>query len=160
MASDARLAAPLLRPATPEDEPFLRELFRVTREAEFAALPLAPGQVRALCDAQFDAQLAGYRGAYTEVQQFVVVSPDESAGRLIRGRDGSSLWLLDIALMPAFRHHGLGSQLVRGLQDEARACALPLRLHVEKSSPWLAWYQRLGFVLDAASGLHYELTWS
>jgi ribosomal protein S18 acetylase RimI-like enzyme len=158
MASDARLAAPVLRPATPEDEPFLRELYRITREAEFAVLP--PAQMRVLCDAQFDAQLAGYGSTYAEVRQFVVASRGEPVGRLIQARDASGLWLLDIALMPAFRHRGWGGQLVRGLQDEARACALPLRLHVEKSSPWLAWYQRLGFELEGASGLHYELRWA
>jgi ribosomal protein S18 acetylase RimI-like enzyme len=158
MASDARLATPVLRPATPEDEPFLRELYRVTRGAEFAALP--PMQVRAICDAQFDAQLAGYRGAFQEVRQLVVASREEPAGRVIKARDASSLWLLDIALMPAFRHRGWGSQLVRGLQDEARACASPLRLHVEKSSPSLAWYQRLGFVVEDTSELHCELKWA
>ena len=160
IGSDARSAAPTLRPATPEDEPFLRELYRVTRAGEFAALPLAPAQLRALCDTQFDAQLAGYRAAYRQVQQFVVASPDEPAGRLIKARDATGLWLLDIALMPAFRHRGWGGQLVRGLQDEARACASPLRLHVEKSSPWIAWYQRLGFVVEEESGLHYEFKWT
>jgi len=160
IGSDARSAAPTLRPATPEDEPFLRELYRVTRAGEFAALPLAPAQLRALCDTQFDAQLAGYRAAYCQVQQFVVASSDEPAGRLIKARDATSLWLLDIALMPEFRGRGLGGHLVRALQDEARTSASPLRLHVEKSNPWLAWYQRLGFVVEGASGLHYELKWT
>jgi ribosomal protein S18 acetylase RimI-like enzyme len=159
-ASDDRSAAPVLRPATPEDEPFLRELYRVTRSAEFAALPLEPAQLRALCDSQFDAQLAGYGGAYPQVRQFVVASRDEPAGRLITARDATSLWLLDIALMPAFRGRGWGGQLVRGLQDEARASARALRLHVEMSSPWLAWYQRVGFVVEGASGMHYELRWT
>jgi ribosomal protein S18 acetylase RimI-like enzyme len=159
-ASDARLAAPALRPATPEDEPFLRELYRVTRGGEFAALQLEPAQLRALCDAQFDAQLAGYLVGYPKMQQFVVGSRDEPAGRLIIAHDAPSLWLLDIALMPAFRHRGWGGQLMRGLQGEARASACALRLHVEKASPWLAWYQRLGFVVENESGLHYELKWS
>jgi ribosomal protein S18 acetylase RimI-like enzyme len=157
---DAPSATPVLRAVTREDEPFLRELYRVTRIPEFATLALSEAQLSALCNAQFDAQAAGYRSTYPQAEHLLICSHEQPAGRLVRARDAEGLVLVDIALMPAFRRRGWGRLLLRALQDEARASAAPLRLHVEKSSPALAWYLRLGFAVSGEEGAHYALRWT
>jgi GNAT superfamily N-acetyltransferase len=150
---------PSLRASTPDDEPFFRELYRMTRFAEFAQLPLSAAQVNALCDAQFEAQAAGYRCAFPHAQHFAICCAGERVGRLIVAADARELLLVDLALMPAFRGRGWGALLVRKLQDQARASALPLRLQVERSSPVLNWYRELGFAVSGADGTHLSMTW-
>ena len=159
MCEDRHAPAPELRPATPADEPFLRELYRTTRIAEFSLLPLDEAQIAALCNAQFDAQAVGYRIAYPEAEHRVVWLAGKRAGRLITARDDEGIIVLDLALMPAFRRRGWGSFLVRGVQEIAAASALPLRLHVEKSNTAMAFYEGLGFVVAGDEGLRYVLRW-
>jgi ribosomal protein S18 acetylase RimI-like enzyme len=159
MREDRNAPEPELRFATPADEPFLRELYRTTRIAEFSLLPLDEEQLAALCNAQFDAQAAGYRIAYPEAEHRVVWLASERAGRLVTARDDEGIIVLDLALTPEFRGRGWGTFLVRGLQQIASASSLPLRLHVEKSSPALAFYERLGFVAVGDEALRYVLRW-
>jgi GNAT superfamily N-acetyltransferase len=153
-------ALPSLRAATADDEPFLRRLYGETRISEFASLPLSEAQVTALCDAQFDAQAAGYRSAYPGATHFVVCSEGASVGRMIVAADARQLLLVDLCLMSAFRGRGWGRLLVRGLQDQARASAVPLRLQVERSSTVLGWYRELGFVVSGAEGTHISMSWT
>jgi ribosomal protein S18 acetylase RimI-like enzyme len=153
-------ALPSLRRAIADDEPFLRSLYREARLAEFASLPLSGAQLSALCDAQFDAQAAGYRGDYPEANHFVVCSGGDRVGRLITARDTQALLLVDLVLLPACRGRGWGSLLVRQLQEEARASAVPLRLHVEDGSPAATWYRKLGFTVCGHEGTHSCMTWT
>ena len=151
---------PSLRPATPADEPFLRQLYREARSAEFASLGWTEAQVAALCDAQFDVQAAGYRSAFPQAEHFVACLGEAPVGRVITARDGQGLLVVDIALMPHARGRGWGTQLIRGLQERARAAAMPLRVEVERSSRAVAWYRRLGFVECGESGLHLAMAWT
>jgi GNAT superfamily N-acetyltransferase len=151
---------PLLRAAAPADEPFFRSLYRETRLAEFASLPLSDAQVRALCDAQFDAQAAGYRSAWPTAEHHVVCFEGERVGRLVVAADAQGLWLVDILLAPSLRGRGWGRLLVRGLQERARASAVPLRLHVERSSDALGWYRELGFAVTGEEGTHVSMEWT
>jgi ribosomal protein S18 acetylase RimI-like enzyme len=157
---DLPLAAPVLRPVTPEDEPFLRALYRATRGPELAALPWSDAQVAAFCNMQFDAQAAGYRSAFPRAEHLLICGTEAPAGRMIKSSAGKGLVLVDIALMPAFRNRGWGSLLLRSLQDEARARAVPLRLQVEKASSALAFYLRLGFTITGEQGLHFTMSWT
>jgi len=150
---------PMLRPATPEDESFLRELFRETRAAEFAALSWAPAQVAALCNLQFDAQAAGYRTSFPQARHLIICDDHVPAGRMIKAETGDGLLLVDLALLPAFRNRGWGSQLVRSLQEEARNRAVALFLQVDKNGPAQALYRRLGFTVEGDDGVRYTMRW-
>jgi ribosomal protein S18 acetylase RimI-like enzyme len=149
-----------LRPATAADEPFLRALYRSTREAEFAMLGWTQPQVAALCDMQFRAQAAGYRRDHPGAEYLVICAPaGEAVGRLTRARYPDALLLVDIAVLPAFRGRGAGTWAIRTLQDEAAARAVPLFLHVDKANPALSLYQRLGFVIESDDGMRYGMRW-
>jgi len=149
-----------LRAAMPGDERFFRELYRETRKAEFAGLAWGTGEVQALCDAQFDMHARAHRSAFPEAEHFVVELDGAAAGRMIVGRAAEGLWLLELALMPAIRGQGVGSRLLRGLQERARAASVPLHVHVEASSRALGWYRRLGFTDLGQEGLHVVLAWT
>ena len=52
---------------------------------------------------------------------------------------------MDIALLPEFRNHGIGSTLLEQILEEGRNRNLPVTIHVERFNPALHLYERLGF---------------
>ena len=149
-----------LRRASADDEPFLRALFRTTRESLLQAMPLAEAQRAVLCDMQFRAQAAGYRDAHPGADYFVVCdAAAEPIGRLTRASRDDALVLVEIALVPQARGHGIGTSLVRALQSEARSRGIALELSVESTNPALRLYRRLGFAASAHDGIRYSMRW-
>lgn len=154
------MSAFTLRPATPEDVPFLRTLFRSTREALLAAMPCDEAQRDMLCEMQFRAQALGYRAAYPQAEDLVVCNAQgEAVGRLMRATSGGALVLVDIALTPASRGRGIGTALIRALQYEAASRAIPLMLSVETSNPASALYRRMGFRAEEGDGMRVRMRW-
>jgi ribosomal protein S18 acetylase RimI-like enzyme len=153
-------SAPLLvRPATPQDEPFLRDVYASTRAAELAILPWSDAEKRAFCDQQFDAQITSYRRTFRETEDLVVCSGATPVGRILRALTPSDLILLDFALLPEYRNRGWGGILLCRMQEQARTAKVPMVLHVELHSPALALYRRHGFVIIGEDSLRYEMKW-
>jgi ribosomal protein S18 acetylase RimI-like enzyme len=148
------------RTAHAEDEPFLREVYRATRAWEFAVLRMEAAALRALLDSQFDLQAAGYRRDCPGAVFSVICCDGQPAGRMIHACTEDGLLLMDIALAPAFRNRGLGTQVLRRLQEEARSASLKMVLHVEKGNPALALYQRLGFRVTGSDALRCFMQWN
>ncbi len=153
---DAGLA---VRPATAADEPFLREVFACTRAAELARVPWTDAQKQAFCDQQFDAQVADYRRNFRETEDLVVQVGTTRAGRILKALTPNELILLDFVLLPEHRNRGLGSRLLRAMQDEARAARVPMVLCVDLHSPALVLYRRHGFVITGEDSLRYAMKW-
>jgi len=161
MNREPRVQPFLLRPAAPDDDAFLRALYRATREPEIAAWGWPEPQITAFCDMQFLARSEGYRRDYPEAEYLVICAAHEgSIGRLTRARCEDRLALVDIAMLPAFRGHGAGTWAIRLLQQEAAAHAVPLDLHVERANPALALYRRLGFVVVSDDGIRFGMRWA
>ncbi len=146
------------RAAVPGDTAFLRMLYRTTREPELAHAPWSEQQKAAFCDMQFMAQTHSFDITYPDAERLVIRVGDFSAGRLIKSA-ADGLTLVDIALLPEFRNRGLGTAILRLLQDEADAMAAPLRLSVVKSNRALALYRRLGFAVTGEGTFHYSMQW-
>ena len=66
---------------------------------------------------------------------------------------------MDIALLPAFRGTGLGSQILSTLQSRARQSGKPLTIHVETNNPARRLYLRLGFEEQEAKGVYLLMRW-
>jgi microcystin-dependent protein len=64
-----------------------------------------------------------------------------------------------IALLPEHRRAGIGTKLLRTLQNEARTAGKTLTIHVEKFNPALRLYQRLGFRQIEDKGVYLFLEW-
>jgi len=69
----------------------------------------------------------------------------DPVGRLYIDRRKTEIRIIDIAILPAFRSHGIGTQVLNWLFAEADNVQLPVSIHVEKYNRALHWYQRLGF---------------
>ena len=151
--------SPRLRTATPEDEQFLRAVYAGTRAEELARVPWSDEQKRAFTDMQFVAQDAHYRRHYPTAQYSIIEVQGVPAGRLYVDRLEKEILIIDIALLPEHRRVGIGTKLLRELQDEAHTAGKVLTIHVEKFNPALRLYQRLGFQQIEDKGVYLLLEW-
>lgn len=130
-----------LRPVTPADDAFLFELYATTRP-DIASLGLGDVLLRV----QWQAQRQGYLARYPHSEHQLVLLDGRPAGRLWVAREPGELRLVDISLLPAHRGTGVGTGLLRALQQEATAADKPLRLSVAWDNPARRLYARLGFM--------------
>lgn len=140
-----------LRPATASDEAFLFTLYASTREGEVAMWGWAPAQREAFLRMQWLAQGRDWAARYAGAEHRLVLVDGQPAGRMLVTRGGREWRLVDIALLPASRGAGVGTRLLRELQDEAARARVPLKLRVLKDSPARRLYTRLGFQTDPAA---------
>lgn len=145
---------PSLRPATPEDEPFLLELYASTRVEELAGLGWDDNQKQAFIKMQF---LARER-SQPRADNRIIVLNGRSVGRMLVDRGADAILLRDIALLPEYRNAGVGSHLVQDLIKEATSVGKPIQLHVVASSPAVRFYERLGFHRSGAD-TQYEIAY-
>ncbi len=143
-----------LRPAEEADRPFLVDLYGSTREQELAQVDWDDGQKRAFVEHQFTAQDAHYRQNYPGATLDLIEVGGERAGRLYVFRGKSDIRIMDIALAPAFRGRGIGTQLLRALIGEADASGRNLSIHVEYDNPARSLYDRLGFRPAGEHGIY------
>lgn len=140
---------------------FLYTLYRSTREQELTLFPWSEAQKAAFCEMQFTLQSASYSQTYPQAQHLIICASDgRPAGRVIKAVLDQALQLVDIALLPTFRGQGWGSALIVQLQHEAADIGLPVQLSVEKTSPALRLYTRLGFRPFAEDAMRLRMEWS
>lgn len=149
-----------LRPETPADEPLSRAVYAAARADEVARVPWTEEQKAAFLSMQFEAQRAHYREHYADAAFDVVVVDGADAGRLYVGRYDGEVRVIDIALLPEYRGRGVGTGLLTGLLDEARASGRKVVIHVEHENPARSLYDRLGFVPVETVGPYVRMEWT
>lgn len=149
-----------LRPITPEDDSFLAGLYASTRAGELAVTGWSAEDKALFCRRQFDAQTAHYRENYPGASLQVIERSGEPVGRLYVARWESEIRIMDIALLPEHRGAGIGTKLLRQLQEEARSAGKSLTIHVERFNPALRLYERLGFKQIEDKGVYLLMSWS
>ncbi|HME69038.1 MAG TPA: GNAT family N-acetyltransferase [Myxococcota bacterium] len=154
-----RHAAVTLRPARGEDAPFLRGLYASTREEELLALDWSATQRETFLSLQFEAQDRHYRAHYPQAQFDVIEREGAPVGRLVVDRRDDVIHVLDISLLPAQRGTGLGSALLRELQEEAAVRGSVIVLHVARTNPALRLYARLGFRVLHEEAIYVGMEW-
>jgi ribosomal protein S18 acetylase RimI-like enzyme len=136
-----------LRPAQPEDRPFLFRLYATTRADELAVLPWTDEQKRSFLEQQFLAQDRAYRDNYPDATFSVIIRAGEPIGRLYVAPLGDDeLRVIDIALLPEERGKEIGSELMTGVIASAVHEGRMVSLHVERWNRAVRFYERLGFV--------------
>jgi ribosomal protein S18 acetylase RimI-like enzyme len=148
-----------LRPITPEDESFLASLYASTRTEELAQTNWSEEQKAMFCRMQFNAQTADYRANYPDASFQIIEREGIAAGRLLVMRSDDALHVIDIALMPAHRGAGIGTKLLKELQDEARAAGKKVSIYVERFNPARRLYDRLGFQQVAEKEVYLLMEW-
>ncbi len=148
-----------LRPETDDDIPFLQRLYASTRAEELKVVPWSEEQKQAFLVDQFRAQRLHYRQHFKSCAFDVIERCGQPAGRLYLEPRGSRLHVVDITLMPEWRGQGIGTAILRALQESARAQGLRVGIMVEVFNPARRLYDRLGFVETANHGVYLEMEW-
>ena len=148
-----------LRPITPEDEEFLARVYASSRAEELAITDWNDEQKADFCRRQFDAQSAYYAANYPEASFQIIERDGVPIGRLYAARWEKEIRIVDITLLPKFRGTGIGTKLLRDLQDDARAAGKSLTIHVERFNRALGLYQRLGFDQVEDKGVYLLMRW-
>ena len=150
-----------LCPFLPEaDEAFWFQVYCSTREEELAQLNWDETQRETFLSVQFAAYRQHYRTKLPDANYEVVLHDGCPAGIFIVARRQDEIRLADIALLPEYRNGGIGTALLRGLQDEAAQLGKPVTLHVRMNNRAVSFYQRLGFYEVSQDGVYYLMKWS
>lgn len=147
-----------LRPAQPDDEAFLFQLYRDTRAEEIAAWGWDEAQQQAFLSMQFRARTLSY-SAYPSIEHRIILEAERPIGRLLISQMEDEIRLVDIALLSKTRGQGIGAKLISDLLARATREAKPVRLHVEKFNRALGLYQRLGFQVLEDTGTQFFMEW-
>jgi GNAT superfamily N-acetyltransferase len=148
-----------LRPIAPEDDSFLAGVYASTRTEELAVTGWSDEEKAVFCRRQFDAQSAHYRENYPGASLQIIERDEIPIGRLYVAHWEREIRIMDIALLPEHRGAGLGTKLLRDLQQEARSTGKSLTIHVERFNPALRLYQRLGFQQIEDKGVYLLMRW-
>lgn len=148
-----------LRSEAESDTPFLTQLYASTREDELAPVPWTAEQKAAFLAQQFAAQRHHYR-THNPTCRFEVIQRDGvPVGRLYLEEFSHRLHIVDIALLPACRGHGLGTQILEAIHQLSRDSGRPVTIMVEKFNPARRLYARLGYAEVEDHNVYLELEW-
>lgn len=149
-----------LRSITTDDLPVLYQVYASTRTEELAQTDWTDDQKAAFLQQQFAAQHAYYQANYSTAQFQIIEQHGIPIGRLYVDRWADQIRIVDIALLPDQRGHGVGTQLLQSILSEGQLAGLPVTIHVERFNPALRWYERLGFRVAEDKGVYYFLKWT
>lgn len=149
-----------LRPITPEDVSFLAGVYASTRSDELAVTGWSDEDKAVFCRRQFDAQSAHYAATYPGASFQVIERDGLPIGRLYVARWEKEIRIVDITLLPESRGSGIGTNLLRDLQDEARSAGKSLTIHVERYNPARRLYERLGFKIVEEQQVYLLMRWT
>ena len=148
-----------LRLAQKADLVFLCRLYASTRQGELGATDWDGAQIESFLRMQFDLQTRYYAQAFPTADTQVILRGGHPIGRLMIDRRRDRIHLVDISLLPEYRQAGIGTLLVKAVQDEAAATSKVVILHVASSSRARSLYQRLGFETCAGDEVYLEMRW-
>jgi GNAT superfamily N-acetyltransferase len=148
-----------LRTAVRDDTEFLASVYASTRMEELTATDWNDARKAEFCRMQFTAQDTHYRQNYPTAEYSVIDFSGEPVGRLYVDRWAREIRIMDIAILPDHRGKGIGSHLLRALQEEATDTGRKLSIHVERFNPALRLYERLGFWMAEDKGVYLLMEW-
>lgn len=148
-----------LRPIDEHDHPFLLELYASTREVELAPLDWPDVQKQQFLTMQFEAQHRHYQQHYPDASFDLIVYAGAAIGRLYLEEWADQWRVVDISLLPAYCHRGIGSCLLQDVLQRAAMGGKAVSIHVERHNPALRLYQRLGFVQVEEHGIYDLMEW-
>jgi len=123
-----------LRPARPEDFDYCARLYFEGMDNVIKELSL-----------NMDAQVAGFRQRWDVGQVRIITLDGRDIGWLQSFAKYDALFLGQLFVDSALRRQGIGTEVVKGLIEEAARAGQALTLGVVKTNSALRLYERLGF---------------
>ncbi|WP_121353949.1 GNAT family N-acetyltransferase [Flavisolibacter nicotianae] len=160
-----KLSDPLLhlRTINATDEESLCQIYSSTRTEELDQLTdWTATQKNVFLRSQFVAQHAYYQNNYKGAHFWVIEYGSQIIGRLYLDThyEGTSIRIIDIALLPEWRNRGIGKRILMDVLDLAKSMGSSVTIHVESFNPAMKLYERLGFVLvSKTNGVYHLFEW-
>jgi len=142
------------------DEAILFKLFTAVRAEELGMQGWDPELRDQMLEVQFEAQRRGYREQFPAADRHLILREGSPVGWLIVDRSGTALLGIDMALLPDERNKGIGTRVIRALQEEAAAGGRPMVLTVLTiNARAVGLYVRLGFRVTGGTDTHTVMEW-
>ncbi len=149
-----------LRHAQACDHDFLFACYAGSRDDEMAHAPWDAATKTLFLRAQFDAQQRHYAAHYTNATRYIACAGGVPVGMLWLARSEHEYRLMDMAVLPAARNRGHGSQLLSMVLTEAAETGKYVSLHVWAGNPRAnRLYLRFGFAPVSSDGMHVRMEW-
>jgi GNAT superfamily N-acetyltransferase len=148
-----------LRAATPADEAFLLKLYESSRGDDLRGLGWEEERISEFLKMQYEAQQRFFESEYKRANNQIVLREDNLLGRLLVDRREHEIRCIDMALLPEYRNAGIGTFLLRQLQEEANRGRKPLRLQIIRFNRAVSLLERLGFARTSETGTHFQMEW-
>jgi ribosomal protein S18 acetylase RimI-like enzyme len=138
-----------------DGEAALFQLFAAVRCEELMMEQWEPALRNQMLRLQFEAQRRGCREQFPGADARLILRDGSPVGWVIVDRSGPMLHCVDIAILSEARNTGLGTRVLRALQEEAAAAGRPVALTVLRSNVRArGLYLRLGFRVIRETDLH------
>lgn len=148
-----------LRPSTPRDAPFIESLFRSTRQHILMA-DAERDYLETIVEHQFQLQSDSYEKNFPGAMVFIVEYNDKPIGRVVVDFGSNVAHLVDLMFIPQARGKGLGTSIVRALQQAAAKVGIPMTLVVDQGNRIAKrLYAKLGFVIESIKPPSELLVW-
>lgn len=142
------------------DAPFLARLYASTRQDLLGTGRADPTLAASIIAMQQRLQIADYRERFPDAVYLILEEAGEPVARIVVDHGPLAVRLVDIALLPQARGRGIGSAVLRALQQWAADHRLPLTLSVHRTNPQARrLYLSLGFRIERADEHADELCW-
>lgn len=143
------------RSISKKDFPFLKSVYRSSREQELEANGWTEKQKDEFIEFQFNAQHSFYTNSYDGADFMIIEVNKSDVGRLYIWRTENQIRIMDIALLPEYRRKGTGTKILKNLIKESEQTGKKLNIHVEYYNPALKLYENLGFKKTDDTGVYY-----
>ena len=148
------------RLATQEDDVFLEQLFRYTRN-DLYQLPMSREFIDKLVAQQYQLQQASYRQQAPDAKIYVIESRQSAIGKIMLHVDVSSIHIVDFSILPEKRGQGFGTRVLQAVQNLARQQRHKVWLSVDRmNAPAKKLYLSQGFAITGATETHDTMVWA
>ncbi len=152
-------ASIFLRPVSSNDLPLLRRIFEETRPDITDASHLSTEMKAQLIQAQFEAQHDHYVKNYPKADFGIIQYGNTAIGRIYLNQTKHEVHVLELSILSSYRSQGLGSTILQAVLSDAKLTQRTARIHVEKQSPAIKFYEKHGFRRIGEKPFHLEMEW-
>lgn len=149
----------VIRPARPEDNDFLKSLYRSERN-DLRMIEAAADFIEELISIQYLAKTQGYADRFPNAMYFLVERLGVPIGRLVVNFGHDAVRLVDIAFVPEARGLGYGTHVIKTVQFAAARIQAPVALTVSRDNVSARRaYSSLGFLVEWSDAISDHLVW-
>ncbi len=140
-----------LRPATLEDTAFAQEVHRAAYHDVVE---------RQFGDWDDEMQTGFFQTAWDHPGFQIILYQNQPCGYFRQESLSDGIKIHEIALLPAFQGKGVGSTILKRVQEQAQHSRLPVQLQVLKANHAAKLYERLGFKYIDETPTHHIMQWA